>query len=426
MKNFFHLLVINIITFLYCASIVLTMDPELCAALFDATVWQYIKCRIVLIWKQMLHVSRSFFWSRKRKGTHPTDVVVINGSYQTPDQPSEKQEGQEKFHPPAIIKRSQVAPIETPNFDTPINITVVSFTNSLCTKKIVAGFSNYCQKELGNTYNLKYYSAQRSKSKMRHILDYIDAYKHSLILAIGAVATACLKRKYEVSNLHTPVVFTAVKNPLELGIVNDYEKPGGYFTGVTGVGHDYKEQIDCLFAAKQTIKRILIPYTEYSPYIKDDIEFIKKMVESRRADIEYVGYKNPKEFDKHILGPLKEQSFDTIITLRDILQIPLLDALVGHANQYGITVYSSDTPSLSRGAGIAYGHPEESFGSNAGKHAFDILVQGYHPSEVPITQMKLENGFWINPNAAEQQGIKNAHTLASIMQKGKIFTNEHE
>jgi len=426
MKNFFHLLVINIITFLYCASIVLTMDPELCAALFDATVWQYTKYRIVLIWKQMLHVRRSFFWPRKKKNTHVTDIVIINGPYQTPDQPSEKQENQEKFHPPAITKRSQVATLDHPNSDAPISIAAVSFTNTLYVKRMMAGFSTYCQKTLGETYDLKYYSAHKDELKMGQIIDHVNNNHHTLIFTIGATATKRLKVEYEVRNLHTPVVFTAVKEPHKLGIIDDYEKPGGLFTGITGIGHNYKEQLDYLFAAKQTINRILIPCTKYSTYVEEDMELIQKVAKDRGVCVDYIEYKNQKEFDKYVLGAFKQQNVDTVITLRDLPPKHLLDSLVAHANHYGKTVYASDVPSLSQGVGIAYGNHEEPFGSIAGKHACEILVKGRHPSEIPTAQIKSEKVFWINPKVAEQQGIKNAHAIVSFMQKGKVFTNEYE
>jgi len=414
MNTFFDSISINtIIVSLCCTSIIFMIAQQTLSAFFgDTAIWGYVKNKIILAWRRMIHARRSFFWFAKNKDgknkPQSADKEDSRKITHTPDETS--------CHWPTIIKHS--------NFQAPFSIVAVSFNNNLCAKRMVVGFSNHCKKTLGNTYTFKYQSAEKSSFHMRKILDDITTNKQALIFALGTTATFCLKREYEEGNLDTPVVFAGVKEPLRLGIINDYQKPGNIFTGVTSTGHDYNKQLECLFAAKQTTKRILIPYSAYSPYIEDDIERIEGLAKQYGAMIGPIRYKNQKEFDKHVLGSIEKKEFDTIMTLRDILPPHLLKSLVKNAYQYETPLYSSDTPSLSYGAGIAYGHHEEIFGNAAAHKAFDILIEGHHPSKTPVTRINIQNSFCINAEAAYQQGIKHAHTLASLIQKGKILDNE--
>jgi len=305
-------------------------------------------------------------------------------------------------------------------FSSPV-IAVISFDDTPFFQKVFDGFCDEMTERTNGKYPIIGYNARGSKESMVTIFREISTIKHGVIVPIGSVATLCLKEAQKHFRYKIPVVFVGVKNPVEMGIVDSLESSGNLFTGVTGVGRDYVQQMSKFTSVSKRIKKILIPFSVYAPWVQDDIKKVSKILTQFSTQIVAVPYKESVDFKKNVIEKLFQEKFDLVLTMRDILSNDDIDALVSACNRTSTPIYSSDTPSLERGVAMAFGGDERLYGTEAVSLVFMILEKGIHPSSIPITQLRLDDRFWINVEAAKKQGINNPSYIADLVRQGRVY-----
>jgi ABC-type uncharacterized transport system substrate-binding protein len=100
-------------------------------------------------------------------------------------------------------------------------------------------------------------SKDAMKEKIENIIDHCD-----LIFSIGAEYTLLAKEMVQIKRKNTPIIFTEVKDPVRLGLVDSLQKSGCNVTGTALMSRYYDKHLSLLFNTKPNIKDVTLIYDQ--------------------------------------------------------------------------------------------------------------------------------------------------------------------
>lgn len=219
--------------------------------------------------------------------------------------------------------------------------------------------------------------------------------------AIIAITTPSAQAMVKViGNESIPIVFSAVTNPVEAGLVKSIENHKGKVTGVRDTP-PIKDQM-------AFIKKIL-PETKnlgvlYNPGDSGSVSSLKTIRE--QADI--------NGFNLIESTPVKSADIQSavlqLVGKVDAIYIPLdnmivsaMDSVASLALKHNLPIFAADSGSVKSGALACLGYSYQQVGSKTGEIVSEIL-EGKDPSEIAIASPSITDIF-INRNTLEKLKI---------------------
>lgn len=269
--------------------------------------------------------------------------------------------------------------------------------------EIAQGFTETIQKNSTAAYTFDRYNANGNKTLLRAQAEEILQKNYDLIMTIGSGATHTIYELSTKKHITTPLVFDAVSNPVDLGIIASMEKSGNHVTGVTDISN-FKEQLNKLFELKPTTKNILLVY---DPVDKSGIhetwaQQIENIAHSKGVNTHYAKVFQTNEIQAKVL-PFMQQ-VDTIIIFTDHTTVSGVESLITLCNRYGVTLYTSELNSGDKGAALSYGVLQYDLGAAAAQLTLQILEQHKKPTDLPVVILQ-NNRLKINTATAQKQGL---------------------
>lgn len=201
-----------------------------------------------------------------------------------------------------------------------------------------------------------------------------------------------------------PVVFTSVTDPVDAGLVESFENPGGNATGTSDMFPDSIEKTVEFIANEYGAKKI---GTIYNTGEQNSINQINQV----KAAIEKFGLDPLEESAVATTADVKTAAeslvgkVDVFYIITDNTVVSALDAVIQVAEENKIPLFVGETDSVEAGAFAAFGIDYEQIGYEAGKMAVQILTEGKSPSEIAV-QPPSEAVLRINKAAAEKMGVE--------------------
>jgi ABC-type uncharacterized transport system substrate-binding protein len=297
------------------------------------------------------------------------------------------------------------------------NIIVFMLDESPSVQKIIAGL----KKTLGDTLKvsaiLHVCNGGGNVAKLRNGIELTlsEDTQYDMAVTIGRTATLLAKNATMLLDEKPPIVFTAVKNPVGFKLVGSYNSSGNHLTGVTGINHDYKKQIELLLFLKSDVKKVLILHDTL--FSKDDEaqKTIETLLCAKGITVQNLAVKDKRELGYVVEDRLKQDSeIDTLITLRDSL-IASMPIIASVCNKYNVPILASDSSSVEAGAALGFGAPDELYGVFAAKHILEILKEHKFPSDIPISLLDTKETFRCNMAVLRQQGFDIPNKLFEFM-----------
>jgi len=198
----------------------------------------------------------------------------------------------------------------------------------------------------------------------------------------------------------TPIVFTAVTDPVGAGLVTNPEVPEANVTGVS----DLQPVEPILALAKQfnpDATKVGIVYNageSNSVYI---VEAAKKAAGTMGLEIVEATASNSSEVQaaaKSLIGRV-----DAIAVIGDNTAVTALEAIVKVCNENKIPLLAGDTDSVKRGAAAGYGFDYKDLGMQAGYQAA-LILGGTPIKDIPV-EYAANLQLSINEKAAAAQGV---------------------
>ena len=270
------------------------------------------------------------------------------------------------------------------------------------------------------SYSFNTYNANGNKTLLRAQADEIAQQYYDCVFTIGTVCTQTMFEITKKKEMDMPVVFTAVDDPVKIGIVHSLKSSGNNLTGST-IEDDFDKQFDALIAIKPTIKKVLFVYdpADGSGHEKRE-QTIEHVLKKRNISLKSVHIYQANEIQQKV-EPLLDEDFDVIFIYTDHTTVSGVDSLITLCNRYNITLYASDLSSSDKGAAVAFGVTEYEHGKNAAQKALEILHHNKKPSEVPISPVENQK-IKINTKTMKAQNLNlSDDDLARIKNEGGII-----
>lgn len=294
-------------------------------------------------------------------------------------------------------------------------ISVSQFVEHPALDAVLKGFQDYLK---ANALDVKYnvHNAQANMATANQIGHQIMGEKPNMILAIATpTAQACAQALKKAPHMQkTPLLFTAVTDPVSAGLVKNLEKPGANITGVSDmlpVGRHLEmvktfmpkiKRLGFLYNAGEANSKILVPLFQAEAK-KLGFSMVEATV-SKSSDV--------YQAVKSLVGKV-----DAVYIPTDNTVVSALESAIKVCEQSKLPLFNADVDSVKRGSIAAMGFDYYQHGYQTGAMAKRIL-QGGDPALTPVeTQETLE--LHINVSAARKMGVQ---VPAALLKKAdKIY-----
>ncbi len=311
----------------------------------------------------------------------PTSVIVAENE-------GENTEGTEKAADGTVYKVGIVQFVD----DASLN----QINRALCAELNAKGA------ELGVTFDYEDYNlnGQADATMLGQIAQQLLSEDVDVIVPIATPAAVIMQAAAEDSE--TPVVFSAVSDPVGAGLVASLENPGSYVTG-TSDALNTKAVFDLMFAADPDIEKVGLLYNRSEDASRQSIADAKAYCEERNVEVvEKTGTTN----DEVILAAdaLAAEKVDAVFTPTDNTIMTAELAIYETFAEAGIPHYAGADSFALNGAFCGYGVNYMELGTATGDMVAELLTQGKEPGQMAV--VSLDNGIaTVNTDTAQALGI---------------------
>ncbi|MBR9869629.1 MAG: ABC transporter substrate-binding protein [Gammaproteobacteria bacterium] len=248
----------------------------------------------------------------------------------------------------------------------------------------------------GKNLRLMHESAQGNSAIATQIARKFVGESPDVIVAIAtpsAQTVAAAARK-------TPVVFSAVTDPVAAKLVKSWEAPGANITGVSDM-LPIEKHIDLLQRIMPDAKKIGTVYNPGEANAVALIELLEERLEARGLEL----VKGAATKTSEVLGAARSLvgKADAIYLTTDNTVISAAEAVVSVGERSNIPVFAADTATVARGAVAALGFDYYKHGRQTGAMVVRIL-EGAETATMPVETME-ELDLFVNPAAGERMGL---------------------
>jgi putative tryptophan/tyrosine transport system substrate-binding protein len=285
--------------------------------------------------------------------------------------------------------------------------------------EILDGFKQTVTAEGNKKYSFDDYNANGNATLLRAQADEIVQSKYDVVFTVGAQCSQSIFELSKKRQSNMPQVFTAVDDPVEMGIVRSLNHPGGMVTGTTD-NMVYEQQIDALLRVKPDIKTMLLVYNPAQGRgFEKDREKLEKVLHAKHITLRTVAVTHQNEITQKVASFL--DGVDVLIIFTDHTTVAGIDSLITLCGRYHITLFASDLNSGDKGAALAFGVLQKDYGVLGAKIAHRILEDKQSPASIavrPLEQLYLK----INTKTMEQQGLHvSKDKLVQLQKEGVIL-----
>lgn len=283
----------------------------------------------------------------------------------------------------------------------PVKIAVSQFVEHPALNAVLQGFKDDLA-ENGVEVEYKEYNAHGNMGTASQIATQIASDAPDMIVAIATPnAQACAKAYDKAPQLaDTPMLFTAITDPLAAGLVKDYMHPGPNITGVSNQ-MPMDRHLDMVRRFLPGLKKLGVMYNAGEINSVSNVKRLKAAAIER--DITIIDAPVTNSADVYQAAQSLVGKVDAVYVPTDNTVVSSLEAVVKVCERTKLPLFSADTDSVERGTIAAMGFDYYLHGKQTGAMARKILA-GTKPEAVPV-EFQENLTFHINPKAAQRMGL---------------------
>ncbi len=227
----------------------------------------------------------------------------------------------------------------------------------------------------------------------------LESERVDLIFSLATSVTLAVKR----ATKSVPIVFYAGTDPVSVGLVESFRKPGGRLTGIFGHFTDLTaKRLELLKEMAPRIRRPVVFYNPDNPAAQQSLKLARDA--ARQLALELV--ERPVVSVEELragLRALKPGEADAFIIVSDAMVVSRQDLLIEAAMAKRLPTMLTDRASATGGALAGYGENYYKVGRLSAKYVQRVL-QGANPGDLPIEQLDTLQ-FVVNLRTAKTLGL---------------------
>lgn len=260
------------------------------------------------------------------------------------------------------------------------------------------------QSEIGEVI-IDYQNAQATPLLAIQMAQKLTSEKPDVLVAIATMASQSLFAADATQ--HLPLIFSTVTDPLQAGLVKNFEKPEGYTTGVSNCVSP-QEQLRAFKTVMPSLKRLGIIY---NPSESNSVALVKRMGNQLEGiDLIYVTANSTHEVSQ-AAAQLSNQC-QAIFVNNDNTALAAFDSIVKIAREQGLALFCSDIDMIDRGAVATLGPDQYEVGRQTAAMLVKVL------RNIPIQEIRVEFPlnviFKVNADECKRLGLKNPLDVVEI------------
>lgn len=258
-----------------------------------------------------------------------------------------------------------------------------------------------CGYKAGENITFDTQSAQGNMVTANQIANKFAGDKNDLVIGIATPTALALINTYQKLSPNTPVVFSAVTDPVGAKMVSDLKKPGGSVTGVSDLA-PIESQFNLIFDLGFRPSAVGIIYNSGEQNSRSQLELAKAAAAKKGVKLVERAIANSSGVyaaAQSLVGKVQ-----AIYVTTDNTVVSAIESVVKVANEHKIPLIMSDTDSVKRGALAAKGFDYYKHGEQTGAMVCRIL-KGEKPADIPVEfQQNLQ--LMVNESTAKAIGYK--------------------
>ncbi|HEM5314229.1 TPA: ABC transporter substrate-binding protein [Streptococcus suis] len=255
----------------------------------------------------------------------------------------------------------------------------------------------------GEKLVLDYQNAQGDQANLQTISEQlIDG--NDIVLAIATPSAQSLA----TVSTETPIVFTAVTDPLSADLVESIEKPGGLLTGTSDQA-PIDKQVELLGQAVPDAKTVGILYTTSERNSEVQVEQAKELLEKAGYKVVVKGITSSNEVQDATTSLMKD--VDALFIPTDNTVASTMTMIGELSVEHKVPVIGGSTDMVDEGGLLTYGTNYEALGRQTAKMAIKI-IEGANVSETAVEYPETVS-LHVNEEMAQKLGIDTSKLTVS-------------
>ncbi|MGU7955564.1 ABC transporter substrate binding protein [Streptococcus suis] len=255
----------------------------------------------------------------------------------------------------------------------------------------------------GEKLVLDYQNAQGDQANLQTISEQlIDG--NDIVLAIATPSAQSLA----TVSTETPIVFTAVTDPLSADLVESIEKPGGLLTGTSDQA-PIDKQVELLGQTVPDAKTVGILYTTSERNSEVQVEQAKKLLEKADYKVVVKGITSTNEVQDATTSLMKD--VDALFIPTDNTVASTMTMIGELSVEHKVPVIGGSTDMVDEGGLLTYGTNYEALGRQTAKMAIKI-IEGANVSETAVEYPETVS-LHVNEEMAQKLGIDTSKLAVS-------------
>ena len=292
-------------------------------------------------------------------------------------------------------------------------ISVSQFVEHPALDAVLKGFQDY-MKDNGIKVDYSVHNAQANMATAGQIGTQIMGEKPDLILAIATPsAQTCaqaLKKAPHMKN--TPMLFSAITDPVLAGLVKDLGNPGGNITGVSDM-LPLDKHMEMVKKFIPGLKQLGVIYNSGEANSKSSVKLLKNV--GNKMGYEVVDATVAKTSEVYQASKSLVGRVDAVFIPTDNTVVESLESVVKVCDENNLPLFGSDVDSVKRGAVAAMGFDYYMHGRQTGAMA-QRIINGANPANIAVETQK-ELKLHINRKYANLMEVKIPGELLNVADK---------
>jgi putative tryptophan/tyrosine transport system substrate-binding protein len=220
-----------------------------------------------------------------------------------------------------------------------------------------------------------------------------------LIYALTASVTLAAKR----ATKNVPIVFYAGTDPVALGLVESFRKPGGRLTGIYGPFTELTaKRLQLLKEMVPRLHRVVTFYNPDNPSAQHAVKIARDAARQLKVGLIERPVASVEEL-RVSLHALRPGEADAFFYVSDAMVTSQAELIIDSARAKGLPTMFHEHGIVAKGALASYGVSYHAFGRHSAKHVQRILL-GADPGNLPVEQFDRLH-FVINLKTAKTLGL---------------------